>query len=56
MTNFFQQLQFEVQTGNEEGHFKMTTMKSGSKYLGVISVAKPLDRETKGLFKFNVRL
>ena len=48
------QLTYSILSGDPNGNLGMTTTKSGGKYLGEVTVAKPLDRETKDLYKLIV--
>ncbi|XP_078366665.1 protocadherin Fat 4-like [Oculina patagonica] len=47
-------LTYSILSGDQDDNLNITTVKSDGKYLGVVSVAKLLDRETKDLYKLVV--
>lgn len=44
---FFSQLQYSIISGDSFGKMSINTVKMDQKFLGVVTVAKKLDRETK---------
>lgn len=51
---YLSKLTYSIVSGDPDGHLNITTAKKDGKYLGVVTVAKLLDRETKGLYNLIV--
>ncbi|XP_048580487.1 cadherin-23-like isoform X2 [Nematostella vectensis] len=47
-------LTYSILSGNEDGNLQISSALSDSKYMGIIKVAKPLDRESSPLYSLNI--